>query len=82
MTVRVVDRQMVDEFLESVDAEGVPADSWIAAPRDAVETVTKKRLGIAIEDGSCLRGMFVALGIEAATTMILLGGWYLSQVLK
>jgi hypothetical protein len=80
MTSPALDAVEIEQFRASSEVSGfrgslwnVPA-SWRA---DSVESTDP-----AAKDGSCLRGVVFALGLEACVAFAVYGVWQMAQVLR
>lgn len=81
MTSRVIDGNELGEYLSSLDSCSFADPIWNTYSDDFTAD-SGDPFDPAREDGSCLRGLASAIGIEAAAAMFLLGAWRVLQMLR
>jgi hypothetical protein len=79
-TRRTLDRLEIEQFRASCEASGLGGPRWnapAASLADSMEVVDP-----ATADGSCLRGVLFALGLETCLAFAVYGVWQMTQVLR
>lgn len=79
MTSRALDRSELNDLLASVEFEALAEPAW-AAPAfgpEVAENEQNELSRLADRDGSCLKGLLHAIGIEATAAVLLFLAWQL-----